>query len=369
VLVITAKHALSFKGEVWAPESEVVAGVEFFRPYADSGVIRKYPLQQWDAIAAKVSGFGPDVVIGFGEFNFRLPSSISKRFGIPLFLYMEYLRPGKIAYPIRGKRLLRKYAPSLDRLASKMFLRYLSRRVHGIMYAYAGDQSYARRLEQNGTPVFYVPWCTEVREDGETIERNRRIGIYIGSLETFKNAEELVKAVPLILDKTLTERFIVVGPGPYATHIQRLAENYEGRLTYIPSVPRAEAMRLLRSAGYGYTPVKDCGLGFIGDCWATGTPLVTTHLLDGFLNPGRDTLVANGWEDLPRVIEELLRSEKLFSRCEQEGRARYKENFTGKAVGEKYLEVIDKCLRGGFVVTGVNASGSRTTRVGACDKT
>lgn len=344
VLIITARHTISLKGEVSAPEAEVVKGACFFRPYGNSTELRTRPSLQWDSVSEKVMQFRPDVVIGFGEFNFRLPVRISRHFGLPLFFYMEYLRPEKISYPIRGKDLLRTYAPRIDRLASELFLRYLSRRAQGIMFAYAGDGPYAAKVQGFGTRVFYVPWCTEVSMEDKPVERRPRTGIYIGSLAHFKNSAELVKAIPLILDQTETERFTVVGPGAYAPEVRRLAERYGSRLVYIPSVPRAEAMRLLRSAGYGYTPVTDCGLGFIGDCWATGTPLVTTHLLDGFLNPGRDAVVADGWEDLPRVIGRLLDSSALSAQCAHEGYVRYEANYTGKAVGERYLEVIQTCL-------------------------
>ncbi|MDZ4184196.1 MAG: glycosyltransferase family 4 protein [Desulfuromonadales bacterium] len=344
ILIITARHAFSLKGEVSAPESAVVDQAEFWRPYAESRDLRADPFRLWKAVARKAKQFRPDAVVCFGEFNYRLAVRLSRHLGVPLIFYMEYLRPEKIAHPIRGKRLLARYAPSLDRLASKVFLRYLARRARGIMFAYAGDQPYVSAVERFGTRVFYVPWCTEVPNFAEPVERQRRSGIYIGSLEGFKNAAELVKAVPLLLDDTPTERFVVVGPGAYAAQVQSLADRYGGRLTYIPSVPRAEAMRLLRISGYGFTPVQDCGLGFIGDCWATGTPLVMTHELDGFVKRGCDTLVADGLEDLPRVVGELLGSDELSRNCSREGRLRYEANYTGKAVGERYLEVIRTCL-------------------------
>jgi len=110
-------------------------------------------------------------------------------------------------------------------------------------------------------------------------------------------------------------------------------------------VSRKEAMRLLRAAGYGYTPVTDCGLGFIGDCWGTGTPLITTNKLDGFLNKDIDTLIAENVYELPQTINSLLESDALFERMQHGGRKRYTANFTAQAVGEEYLKVLQEVLK------------------------
>ena len=342
VLVITSRHVDSLKGKVDSPEHETIGGTEFYRPYEQSTDIIRHPFCCWTEISEKLAGFEPEVVICFGEFNYRLAVRISSEFDIPMFLYMEYLRPGKIAFPIRGRTALRKMFPRLHDYLASLFLKYLARRVKAIMFAYYGDRERAASLEKSGVPAIYVPWCAEVGSDPVSVTRERNVGIYIGSLEGFKNAAELVEAIPLILDKTETKRFIVVGPGAYAGKIQELADRYGNRLQYIRSMPREEAMKLVSSAGYGYTPVTDCGLGFIGDCWGHGTPLIATHELDGFLHSGEDTLIANDVEDLPDKINQLLDSEELFEKLSSSGRARFESDYTSRAAGERYLGVVQK---------------------------
>jgi glycosyltransferase involved in cell wall biosynthesis len=167
----------------------------------------------------------------------------------------------------------------------------------------------------------------------------------LAALKLFKNAAELVTAIPLILEQTNTEQFIVIGPGEFAPIIKNMVLKYPTRLNYIESIPRKEAMQHLRSAGYGFTPVADCGLGFIGDCWGTGTPLITTHELDGFINKDIDALVADNVYDLPKTINSLLESDDLFGRMQCGGKERYLSNFTAQAVGEKYLQVIQDVLK------------------------
>lgn len=343
VLIITSRHADSLKGKVDADEYEKIGETEFFRPFRHSRELIRNPYICWESVNTKLNEFKPDAVVCFGEFNYRLPLRISREMGIPMYLYMEYLRPEKIAFPMRGRSHLRRVLPFAHDYLAKLFMKYLLKNVKGVMYAYYGDQKYSKILENEGVPVHYVPWCAESGQQEQVcdVRRERNVGIYIGSLDGFKNAAELVMAIPLILEETTTERFIVVGPGAYAQEIKNLAAHYEDRIQYIESVPRNEAMRLIRSASYAYTPVTDCGLGFIGDCWGSGTPLIATHELDGFLKKDLDTLVAEDYRDLPNAINRLLGSPELQDRMRRAGRMRFEMDYSAKAAGERYLAVVN----------------------------
>jgi len=345
VLIITAQKSDSLKGKVMAPASETIEGAEFFRPYSDSKELTWRPQVCWPEVREKVDNFYPDVIVGFGDPFYRLPLKLSRHFNIPLVMFFEYLRLDKFSLPFHGGGKIRKWSPRFYRFCSSLFRRYLVRQCSAVMFSYYGDRVLIPNIERDCPIVRYVPWCTETdEEDGEETQ-NRNVGIYIGSLNAFKNTAELVAAIPLILDRTATERFIVVGPGDFASRIKQMAERYGSRLEYIESVPRPEAMSLLHSAGYGYTPVTDCGLGFIGDCWSTGTPLITTHELDGYLNRDVDTIVVDGLLELPGVIDSLMSDNELFERIRLGGRNRYESSLTARAVGEKYMEVLRHVVR------------------------
>ncbi len=345
VLIITSQKSDSLKGKVSAPYSETIDGAEFFRPYLDSKDLTWRPKACWSEVREKVAKFQPDVIVGFGDPFYRLPLKLSRHFNVPLVMFFEYLRLDKFSLPIRGSGKIRNFFPGFYCFCSGFFRRYLLGRCSAVMFSYYGDLPLIQEVEGYCSNINYVPWCTETDDEQGEEKRNRKVGVYIGSLNSFKNAAELVRAIPLILDYSATERFIVVGPGDHAPKIMKLAERYGSRLEYIESVPRPEAIRLIRTAGYGYTPVTDCGLGFIGDCWGAGTPLITTHELDGFLNKDVDALVANGVQDLPDVINSLLESNHLFERMQLRGRKRYTSNFTAQAVGEKYLEILHKVVQ------------------------
>jgi len=341
VLIITAQEANSLKGKVKAPASEIVGGAEFFRPYRTQQELTWRYKACWPEIRNKIESFDPDIVVGFGDLFFRLPLKVSRQFNLPLIMFFEYLRLDKFSFPIRGRGRIRKYFPGFFQFVAKRFRRYLVSQCSAVMFSYYGDCGLIPEIERFCPIVRYVPWCVETGVNYGNEKRNRNIGIYIGSLEAFKNAAELVAAIPLILEQSNTEQFIVIGPGEFAARIKELVYKYHTQLKYIESVPRKEAMRLLRSAGYGYTPVTDCGLGFIGDCWGTGTPLITTHDLQGFINKDNDALVADNVHDLPKTINSLIESDDLFERMQRGGRERYLFNFTARAVGEKYLNVFE----------------------------
>lgn len=344
VLIVTAQASDSLKGKVSAPISEFVGDTEFFRPYASSKELTWNPQARWPEVREKIERFKPDVIVGFGDAFYRLPLRLSRHCDVPLVLFFEYLRLDKFSIPFRGGGKILKWFPNFYRFCSGAFRRYLVSQCSAVMFSYYADRTLIPEVERLCPIVRYVPWCTETDDSLGHEKRDRKTGIYIGSLEAFKNAGELVEAIPIILDQSDTERFIVVGPGEYASHIRRLTEHYSPRLVYTESVPRPEAMRLLRSSGYGYTPVTDCGLGFIGDCWGTGTPLIATHELEGFLHKDVDTLVADGLHNLPQVINSLVNSDDLFNSIRRGGRDRYMSNYTAQSVGEEYLKVLQEVV-------------------------
>ncbi len=83
VLVISSRHAKSLKGEVEAEEREIIGGAEFYRPYPEWLDITNKPWSRWDEVIKRVDEFKPDVVVGFGEFNYKLSLALSKRYAIP----------------------------------------------------------------------------------------------------------------------------------------------------------------------------------------------------------------------------------------------------------------------------------------------
>jgi len=72
--------------------------------------------------------------------------------------------------------------------------------------------------------------------------------------------------------------------------------------------------------------------------------LIATHTLDGFLRAGIDTMVVDGYQNLPQTINTLIASQDLQKRYAQNGQARFHDYLTDKAVGEQYLQIINEAI-------------------------
>jgi hypothetical protein len=185
VLVISARHNNSLKGKVWAPRIEHIGNTIFYRPFKHAKNLKNWLGQNWREVCNELVRFRPDVIIQFGEANFRLPLVIARKFNIPLILFVEYLRLNKFALPFRGKGLIGKIWPSGNIWMTKVFRKWLMLKSSSVMFSYYGDCALIPEVERFCPIVRYVPWCTETEENCGKKKRNRNVGIYIGSLEAF----------------------------------------------------------------------------------------------------------------------------------------------------------------------------------------
>ena len=154
-----------------------------------------------------------------------------------------------------------------------------------------------------------------------------------------------IKTIPIILEKTPTKKFVVIGPGPIAKKILRLKNKFGERLEYIKSLPRADAISYLAKSFYSYTPTTDNGVGFIGDCWGAKTPLIATHSAGEFLEDRKDTLISKDVKSIYEVINELYDNDKLYDSLVEGGYKRYLRDHTAEAVGKQYLRIFEEAMQ------------------------
>jgi glycosyltransferase involved in cell wall biosynthesis len=194
-------------------------------------------------------------------------------------------------------------------------------------------------LSKHNKPVFYLPWPAYIPNDFEFgSTREKGVGIYIGSLYPFKNTQEFEKTLPLILEKSKTRTFVVVGEGPQVSIIKKLEAEYGESISYINHLPRSEALRLISSSYYAYSPVKIGGWGFIGDCWSMRTPIVMTHNDDYVVN-NVNALVSIDENDLIANINRLYEDTKLYQSLQANGYAEY-EKRKAEVVGNELYRIL-----------------------------
>jgi hypothetical protein len=101
--------------------------------------------------------------------------------------------------------------------------------------------------------------------------------------------------------------------------IMNLQKETKGAIKYIPELPRVQALELIASSYYAYTPVIKGGWGFIGDCWSMGTPVIMTHSDDSYVTNNVNALVSQNENGLTTSINQLYTDSELFRELQQNG--------------------------------------------------
>ncbi|NOX08322.1 MAG: glycosyltransferase family 4 protein [Gammaproteobacteria bacterium] len=350
VLIITSRNVKGLKGSFSSPHDEQHGSMRFLRAYDTSTELRETPEVAWKEVEENLVNFKPDLIYCSGEFNIKLSRMIKDRFDIPMVLLVEYLSSYKLNLPYIKMRYYwhKLRLDGLLDIVRHFYLKKLFVGVDALMVVYHGDIRLFRKFERADLSIHYAPWCNHVDliDNDQLQDKDRGIGIHMGGLEKFKNAQELLVAIPAILENTPTEKFIVVGPGYYAKNIREMAEQSDGKIEYIESLPRAEALQLLSKAYYAYTPAIDAGAGFIGDSWATHTPLVATHSVGGLLRRDEDALVADNVSGLCEEITRLYSDQALYQALQDKGFLRYKNDHSRDATGQHYINIFQSVLAG-----------------------
>ncbi len=202
------------------------------------------------------------------------------------------------------------------------------------------DEHKLSLLAQKGKPIYYVPWPASVPIGCEVSQkRDKRRAIYAGNLIPFKNTQVFQWLLPLILQKTPTREFIIVGTGSHAAIILALKQQFGDAIRYIPRLTRWQVIKLISSSYYAFTPVQEGGLGFIGDSWGVGTPLIMLHNV--FESTDLDQCVAKNEEDLIKKINRLYEDPSFYQQLQETGREAYRKRAYD-VVGDELFDILSK---------------------------
>jgi len=265
-------------------------------------------------------------------------------FDVPIVLLVEFAHNGLF---LLGRR---RYYLGLECLAqplARIYWRWLYSMSAAIITSNPADRQHLIALALGKKPVYFVGWCNQKPEGAghSSIVKNKERGIHVGSLNknTFKNCEELLITVPLILENTPTREFLIVGNGTLAPEIESMARQWPGRIVYIKELPRKDVWELLAGSFYAYTPVKFGGWGFIGDAWAAHTPLVATHNQYGFEH-GKDAVLAPDPLSIHKTVNSLYDNGALYRNLQENGFTRYDTCHSAEQVAKAYLAIFQKSL-------------------------
>ena len=345
-LAVIAGKSLELKGVGQLPSYEDMDGIPVFRLFRSPRNMFLFPHEKLEDILQIIKNLKPDLIFCSQELNMRLALIIKKYVDIPIVLLVEdggRIFSGEAELGIFNRTLM----PIFGIQKGPMFWQWLCRKASALITCHPRDKRFLDRLSQYGKPVYFLPWPTYVPDDFRFPSmRKRERGVYVGSLYPFKNTQEFEKTLPRILKETNTREFFVVGPGPHAKIIKRLQKENRNAIEYVRELSRTDALSLIASSYYAYTPVVKGGWGFIGDCWSMRTPIVMTSN-DGYVVNNENALVAVNKNRLIENINRLYNEAELFEKLQRNG---FNESESRKAevVSNSLYGILAKTIENSF---------------------
>jgi len=340
-LTIIASRCYRLKSNERSPDYEDMDGIPIYRIYENFSEQVSFPVKKYDQVLDIAIKFKPDIIMNSQQLNMHIAHKLKKDLGIPIILVVEY---AKNPFKLINRRWYLGLKP-FGYAVAKVYWRWLSRQSSAIITSFVGDKKYLKELSKYDTPVYYVPWCNQIPPEIENYnnKKNKYRGIYIGSISQQKNTNEFEKTIPIILQHTPIKQFMVVGPGSGVSIINNLRQQYKQQIKYLESLSRIEALKLIQSSFFSYTPVKEGGWGFIGDSWGVKTPLIVTHNEYEF-NDRKDALVVDRLENIANVVNELYHDDSLYRTLQEKGYERYRKFHSAESIAQSLYKIISDTI-------------------------
>jgi glycosyltransferase involved in cell wall biosynthesis len=336
VMVLAARTS-ELKSKEVGELLEEVEGVSYYRPFFTAREMVENGLNLSAEIVATVKAFAPEAIFASSFRGLKVARGLALS-GVkaPTLMRVEHLDPIQAIY---GRRYYLGI-PWLGRMLGRAKWRAHARHMQGVVTTNAADLYQAQAYSYLGDRVFFAPHCNQLpRLRDEGVSRDRGLMIYVGSLIRDKLCERWSVSVEQIFDKTPVERFQIIGDGPFRHVVESLKARFGNRIEHVVSLPRSEALERLLTACFAYTEAI-YGWGFIGDCWATGTPLLAPNSTYGLVR-NYDALMPMSVEQMLKDINRLYVDDKLYQALSANGLRRYQSNHTSSIVAAHY----DSALR------------------------
>lgn len=336
---ILASRNDSFKGTGVGKTYELMDDIPVHRLFNTTNEQFSYQSKYME-IFEIVSNLKPDIIFCAHQGNLPLAIKLRKDFEIPIALKIEFASKSEMLISKRksfGINLLRY-------VEYKLYWLWLTKVSNAIISAYPGDITKLDKLSKNGTPIYHVPWCNQLPENIKKGSRDINSGIYVGSFSKFKNSNELLTTIPLILEKTPITTMTLVGPDFETGVVKKLKLKYPNQIKYVKSMSRIELLEEISKHYFSYTPVKTGGWGFIGDSWAVKTPLIMTH--NDYNVQQNVEAIITAPDRIHNAINAILEDNNLYKKLQNGGEKRYNHFHSAKSTGDKYYKIFEKTING-----------------------
>lgn len=307
---------------------------------------RYLAMRKYGVIKDIVKKFNPDVIFCENSVNMPLAVKLKKDFCVPIVLRLEFLFDWDNPYDIIGHQKFIKNRITGDvfgKIAGLLLWKRICRYSDEIISHYPGDQKKISELLRHRRHAVYIPWPGKEPAFREDIMRHRDRAVFIGAFDAHKNFNEFKKVLPELFSKTPVKEFYFVGSGHYLYIVDELRKLFPDKIKHISAIPREECLKLISSSYFCYSPAIRGGWGFIGDAWATKTPMVAACNHYNF-NDGIDSIVADA-DTIAGRINSLYNDSSFYKKIAIGGYERFKGSHSAEKVGERYLDVCFKALK------------------------
>jgi glycosyltransferase involved in cell wall biosynthesis len=350
IFVISQReHINKGKGTILSPVFESDGSIEIHRLFDSLNQQKSYiyRLFKYKKICRLLKEFKPDIIFCEELSNMPFAVKIKRDFKIPLVLRVEFAYNRKFPYRTMGRmlkifknKLTGDYIPILF---GNILWKWANKKSDAIISCFFDDSSINKHENTNLKRIQYVPWPTYLPNfiSKPKIFENRIV--FVGAFDEHKNLKELEITIPLLFKNTHIKEFFIIGTGEDLKVIENLKQQFPNNIKHLTSLTRNECLEIISTSFLSYSPAVRGGWGFIGDSFASKTPVLVTHNHYDF-NDGIDSIVTTPQQIINKV--NLLYSDReLYNKISNGGYQRFIENHTAEAVGEKYLKICNEVLK------------------------
>lgn len=198
-------------------------------------------------------------------------------------------------------------------------------------------------LENENKRLRVLPWCNQIENLGELIPyaHRRNTFVFAGSLTGLTINSSFFEMLNFLLLKFPHYQCDIIGDGIKRPQIEEFAKDYSNRIRLHGQLKRDDVLKIIGNSKYAILATREGGWGFIGECFALGTPIIVSSNHYRF-NLNIDSFV---FRDIETDMSILLNAIGQYDSNSQASRNRYLQDHSKNAVSRKlnqyFLEVYD----------------------------
>ncbi len=285
-----------------------------------------------------------DMISNLNGVNLDLTRYLKDQLKIPCVFTFEQAG-ARAGYPLHNN--------SKDVISEKMHQAWLQvlDLADGIITWHINDIA---RLEQIGASkvnVYHTKYALVLSDQYRALrvlpkKRNQAafVGSFIGARNHWKRCWEIAEVVPLLIEQTPVEQFIICGTivDPEGQEIVcQLRNRYPDQVRHVcyPS-DKSASEQVIAESYFVYTPIGGNQIGSVPvECWALETPLLLTG--SDFGTDGIDCIRPEGLFSITQKICELHKNAQRYQRIQANGRKRYESEFTPEVMADSYFAIFE----------------------------